>query len=317
MVKVTFNISGALGDCSLVQCRGDQQSCGTPGQKCTDGLYCNYGYAMPICESKFPETSVCFSDAQCEDGLVCYSSTGDYTDQIAGEICRKTDDCARGLICSVATGFCELFNTTCTTDLQCQYNQFCDLGICTEKSAKGGNCTSDNGCQPGQVCGDNTCIGMYSVGIGSPCTHPQACKIGDGLGCKGGFCVNYTEPDSDSAVSCNSSSTCFGGDGYVEGCMCESKGDTMGSCQRIAVISDTCQTSTLAYFACMWKNQCPLVDNALNYQSCRSVKCSSQYDDYLSDCNDSSFTCLSWAHILSPSTYISLTISILLIVLFN
>lgn len=196
------------------------------------------------CVERFAQGASCTSASQCLSG---YCSNGRCCDRACDgecELCSNfsgacqlvtgtgTPSCAP-FVCTGSSGHCP---TTCSSDDQCTFGNFCHQNQCIPKRVNGTSCTLGSQCISGNcfddVCCNTGCSGSCqacSVAAGSPsdgtCVHlpeghPGTPPCEDGFVCSGG---------SSCTTSCDSDAQCAGTH-YCDGSICLPKQPKGGEC---------------------------------------------------------------------------------------
>ena len=148
--------------CTLGLCTGcvDNLQCGQGGS-CVLGVCISNPFAPPasrdLCEG-----------AECEEGTVCVSATGD-----CAATCESAADCAEEQICDSKLGRC-VAQSGCDTDTDCQDGVTCLFGVCV-------GCTIDDQCRDDETCVFGACIAPLDLGElgrceGNECPEGQFCN---------------------------------------------------------------------------------------------------------------------------------------------
>ncbi len=234
-------------------------------------LFC----AIAACKNPKLEQKGCLQDADCgmpAGAYRCEPSTGEcycrtndacaprefcnpagFCQDRAG--CEKNSDCLdASLFCDTTTGTC-LGKGRCSTDLQCELGQVCDL----KRSTCVSGCRSNGDCKATSCrCGDAPCECR-----GTTAAQIAACQIGD---CDPNFCADNTfckfgetcGPQADAGTSRNRCYSDFDNDRRPYCARCTS-GAGLSTCGTGAnyCITDTRTASTYCGADCSAGESCP------------------------------------------------------------
>jgi hypothetical protein len=182
-------------------------ACTGEAQCTADGLTCNV--VSGLCE----RTQACAAATDCTvpPNTFCDSGAGRCTQPLCnngGQTCQPGQDCT-------ADGRCVTHGTggPCSSNNDCQTNEYCELGTGTGACAIG--CRDNSGCDvgAGQQCdGTHTCVGGGGGGLSGwqgPCTASSDCQAGLFCGIFSGVCQESCGTDGPSGgTTCQVGAEC-------------------------------------------------------------------------------------------------------------
>jgi hypothetical protein len=202
--------------CVALPTVGLNETCGTSGVVCDQGLYCDTETYK--CAARLGSGQQCSSygtQAQCADGLVCEYTSLCGSGLPVGQTCSYSQVCASGSYCDTTTYKCTAVKgsgSTCYQASECDANSYCDTNTerCVARHNAGEGCSTaaSDSCQKMYACQPRgSCQPRGDVG--SECYSDDMCL--DRLDCNstnhvcemqplksptGAFCLDGTDCES-------------------------------------------------------------------------------------------------------------------------
>ena len=244
------------GTCVLVD---DDENCGTCGNACAVGGYCDGGEDAPVCVCGSGKT-VC-DESSSEAGFCTNLDTDEQNCGDCGTKCGDDLECQSG-VCRCGTGLtacgsgadAECVNTDIDPENCGSCGRDCGLGTCV-----GGQCECNPGATScGGICPDFDSDNDHCGGCDNACSSPEVCRFGTCSECGaderecGGKCVAATFNEQHCGAcntTCPAGSTCSGLGGTA--CACnDGKLLCDGQCLDLLNDDDNCGTNCDNAVAC-------------------------------------------------------------------
>ncbi|MGE3674786.1 MAG: MYXO-CTERM sorting domain-containing protein, partial [Polyangiaceae bacterium] len=254
--------SGSEGACSPIagSPHGTRQACTSDGSACggfcdgTNAAACSYAGGSTVCRPADCSDNVATVEATCVGNGRCPT--------LEQQACPPPNTCS-GTICGGG----------CTTNTDCQTDQYCSGGVCVGKRANGAACTTNAGCSSDScvdgVCCDTACNGQCEacdvVGQVGTCTLVTGQPHGGRTACLGsGACGAVCDGSGTSCVFPGGTTECGLGscaDGVsIDAPVCNGAGTclapTATDCSPYLCGMDGCNTSCTTNADCATGFEC-------------------------------------------------------------